>query len=127
MLKNKKFQAVLALLIAIGLWIYVMGTVDPVVTTTVHDIQVEKINEDVLEEKGLQASLDAPKTVTIVLKGARSDVNEAKDSEIRATIGADGKFITSGEIWTPDIHFQRDGAYYSLEDTIKYILARLDA
>ena len=86
MLKNKKFQAVLALLIAIGLWIYVMGTVDPVVTTTVHDIQVEKINEDVLEEKGLQASLDAPKTVTIVLKGARSDVNEAKDSEIRATV-----------------------------------------
>lgn len=49
------------------------------------------------------------------------------DSEIRATIGADGKIITSGEIWTPDIHFQRDGAYYSLEDTIKYILARLDA
>lgn len=86
MLKNKKFQAVLALLIAIGLWMYVMGTVDPVVTTTVHDIQVEKINEDVLEEKGLQASLDAPKTVTIVLKGARSDVNEAKDSEIRATV-----------------------------------------
>ena len=29
MLKNKKFQAILSLLIAIGLWVYVMGTVDP--------------------------------------------------------------------------------------------------
>ena len=86
MLKNKKFQAILSLLIAIGLWMYVMGTVDPTVTTTVHDIRVEKINEDVLEDMGLKATLEKPKTVTIVIKGARSDVNEAKEGRIRATV-----------------------------------------
>lgn len=86
MLKSKKFQAILSLLIAIGLWMYVMGTVDPVVTTTVHGIQVEKINEDVLEDMGLSATLDRPETVSIELKGARSDVNEAKESDIRATV-----------------------------------------
>lgn len=86
MLKNKKFQAILSLLIAVGLWMYVMGTVDPTVTTTIRDVTVEKINEDVLEEKGLAADLERPYTVNIEIKGARSNVNEAKDGEIRATV-----------------------------------------
>lgn len=86
MLKNKKFQAILSLLIAIGLWMYVMGTVDPTVTTTIHGIQVEKINEEVLEDQGLSATLNSPEFVNVKIKGARSDVNEAKESEIRATV-----------------------------------------
>ena len=86
MLKNKKFQAILSLLIAIGLWMYVMGTVDPTMTTTVKDIPVEKVNEKVLKDLGISATLERPKTVDIVIKGARSDVNEAKKSEIEATV-----------------------------------------
>jgi len=86
MLKSKKFQAILSLLIAIGLWIYVMGTVDPTMTTTVKGIPVEKTNEKVLKDLGLSATLDHPETVDIVIKGARSDVNEAKKSEITATV-----------------------------------------
>ena len=86
MLKSKKFQAILSLLIAIGLWMYVMGTVDPTVTTTIRDVTVEKINEDVLEDKGLSAELESPQVVNIEIKGARSNVNEAKEGEIRATV-----------------------------------------
>ena len=79
MLKSKKFQAILSLLIAIGLWMYVMGTVDPTVTTTIRDVTVEKINEDVLEDKGLSAELESPQVVNIEIKGA-------KEGEIRATV-----------------------------------------
>ena len=86
MLKSKRVQAILSLLIAIALWMYVMGTVDPQITFTVRNIHVEKINEDVLEDMGLSAELDEPKAVDIVLKGKRSDVNEAKKSNIRATV-----------------------------------------
>lgn len=86
MLKNKKFQAILSLLIAIGLWMYVMGSVDPTVTATVRDIPVEKTNEKVLKDLGMQATLESPETVDIVIKGARSDVNEAKSSDITATV-----------------------------------------
>lgn len=86
MLKSRKFQAILSLLIAIGLWMYVMGSVDPTVTATVNNIPVEKINEKVLKDLGMSATLDAPETVNIVIKGARSNVNEAKKSDIVATV-----------------------------------------
>lgn len=86
MLSNKRIQAILSLLIAVALWMYVMGTVDPQITFTVHNIYVEAINEDVLEEMDLSAKLDEPKTVDVTLKGKRSNVNEAKKSKIRATV-----------------------------------------
>lgn len=86
MLKNKKLQAILSLLIAVALWMYVMGTVDPTVTTAVRGIPVEKTNEKVLKDLGMSATLVEPETVDIVIKGARSDVNEAKKSEIEATV-----------------------------------------
>jgi YbbR domain-containing protein len=86
MLKSKKLQAILSLLIAIGLWMYVMGSVDPTVTATVRNIPVEKANEKVLKDMGMTATLDSPETVDIVIKGARSDVNEAKKSDITATV-----------------------------------------
>lgn len=86
MLENKKFQAVLSLLIAIGLWMYVMGSVDPTVTATVRGIPVEKTHEKVLKDLGMTATLESPETVDIVIKGARSDVNEAKESDITATV-----------------------------------------
>lgn len=86
MLKSKKVQAILSLLIAIGLWMYVMGTVDPTVTTTVRNIPVEKVNEQVLKDLGMKATLESPDTVDIVIKGARSNVNEAKKSDITATV-----------------------------------------
>lgn len=86
MLKSKKVQAILSLLIAIGLWMYVMGTVDPTVTTTVRNIPVEKVNEKVLKDLGMKATLESPDTVDIVIKGARSNVNEAKKSDITATV-----------------------------------------
>lgn len=106
MLKNKKFQAILSLLIAIGLWVYVMGTVDPTVTTTIRDVTVEKINEDVLEEKGLSAELERPHTVNIEIKGTRSNVNEAKEGEIRATVDVSncdyGKNLAEIKVKLPD-------------------------
>ncbi len=86
MLKNKRIQAILSLLIAVALWLYVMGTVDPTITVTVRNITVEKTGEDVLQDLGLSATLDEPETVDVVLKGSRSNVNEAKKSEIRATV-----------------------------------------
>lgn len=86
MLKNKKVQAVLSLLIAIGLWIYVIGSVDPTVSTTVRNIPVEMTNQKVLKELGMSATLVEPETVDITIKGARSNINEAKKSEITATV-----------------------------------------
>ncbi len=86
MLSSKRVQAILSLVIAVALWMFVMGTVDPQITYTVRSIPVEKINEDVLEELNLSATLEKPETVDVQLRGKRSDVNEAKKGKIRATV-----------------------------------------
>ncbi len=86
MLKNKTVQIVLSLLIGIALWLYVVGNVNPEISATIHGIQVEKINEDTLEDMDLEATLESPKIVDVVIKGSRSDVNEAKKSDIKAVV-----------------------------------------
>ena len=86
MLKNKKFQLIISLLIAIALWLYVVGEVDPTITADVNHIQVEMTGEDTLEELGMEATLEKPKVIDIVISGPRSDVNEAKSGEIRAIV-----------------------------------------
>jgi YbbR domain-containing protein len=86
MLRNKKFQVIISLLIGIALWFYVVGNVNPSITAKVNDIEVEMVNQDVLEELGMTATLKAPETVNIEIRGSRSAVNEAKKGEIRATV-----------------------------------------
>lgn len=86
MLRNKKFQLIISLLIAIALWLYVVGEVDPTITADVNNIQVEMTGEDTLEELGMEATLGKPKAIDIVISGPRSDVNEAKNGEVRAIV-----------------------------------------
>lgn len=86
MLRNKKFQLILSLLIAIALWLYVVGDINPTITADVNNVKVEMTGQDTLEELGMEATLDGPKVINIVISGSRSDVNEAKRSEIRAVV-----------------------------------------
>ncbi|MDO5491430.1 MAG: CdaR family protein [Bacillota bacterium] len=86
MLRNRKFQLIASLLIAVVLWLYVVGNVNPTIVASVRGIEVEMTGEDELADLGMSANLDAPETVDIVIRGSRSDVNEAKKSDIRATV-----------------------------------------
>lgn len=86
MLRNKKFQLILSLLVAIALWLYVVGDVNPTIEAVISDIEVETVGDDTLEELGLKATLDGPKTVDITISGPRTAVNEAKKETFRATV-----------------------------------------
>ena len=44
MLNNKKFNIVISLIIAIGLWAYVIGETNPPDTKTFRDIPIQLIN-----------------------------------------------------------------------------------
>lgn len=86
MLNNKKFLMLLSLLIAIGLWMFVMGNVDPEVKERVNGIDVELQGTDTLSDQGLTATLDKPRIVTVTIEGKRSQVKKAKDKGIKAYI-----------------------------------------
>ena len=106
MLTNNKVLMLISLLVAIALWMFVMGNVDPQVSTRIADVKVEMQGTDVLEKKDLSATINKPKIVTVTLEGKRSQVKKAKDKGIHAYIDVSnceyGKNETEIHVRIPD-------------------------
>lgn len=81
-MKNKLIYALLSLVIALGLWFYVITVVSPESEETYYNIPVVFRNESVLTDKGLMINNQKEPTVTLRLKGNRSDLNNLKNSDI---------------------------------------------
>ena len=86
MLRNKKMLMLISLLVALGMWIYVMGNVDPVVSDRIDGVKVELHGEDTLKDNGLKASLKAPKRGSVTIEGKRSQVNKVKKKGVEAFV-----------------------------------------
>lgn len=85
MLKNNSTVKALSLVLAICLWAFVMGEVNPTIKDTITEIPVELTNVETLEERGLALGEDEEYFTEIVVKGSRSEVNNLELSDIRAT------------------------------------------
>lgn len=79
-MKSKFWRMALSVGIALVLWMYVISVVSPESDETFYDIPVSYQN-DILEERGLMIVSETP-TVTLHLKGNRSDLNELNASNI---------------------------------------------
>lgn len=97
-MRDKFIYALASILIAFGLWSYVVTVVSPESEATYYNIPVVLINESNMMEKGLVISSDAKPTVTLQLRGNRNDLNNLKNSDI--TVVADlSKINAPGEQW----------------------------
>ena len=84
MLKNKFFMILLSAVVAFGLWVYVVTVISPEYETTISDIPVKIVGEDLLEYKKIPLVLmteDVPK-VDLKLYGNRSDLNKLTNENI---------------------------------------------
>lgn len=79
-MKSKIWRVALSVAVAFALWLYVISVVSPESDETFYDIPVSYQN-DVLDERGLMIVSETP-TVTLHLKGNRSDLNELNASNI---------------------------------------------
>ena len=86
MLENKKLNMILSLLIAIALWAFVIGEVNPEATRTYRDVPIQFINEDVLDEHGLAIYAVSDRTLGVTVNGTRSEVNQVEVKDIVATV-----------------------------------------
>lgn len=86
MLRNKKLLLLLSLLIAVGLWVYVMGNVDPDSTERIAGVEVHMQGVNSLEQQELHPVLNSPKVVTVTIEGKRSQVNKVKAKGLEAYI-----------------------------------------
>lgn len=86
-MKNKLVSALLSLLIAFGLWMYVITEVSPDSEWTYYDIPVKMEGETVLKERQLIITGISDTNVDLTLSGNRSDLIELNNSNI--TLKAD--------------------------------------
>lgn len=80
-MKSKLGPLLLSVVIAIGLWLYVITIEQPESKDTYYDIPVVLQNESILAERGLMIVSERP-TVTLELSGTRTNLNQLNESNI---------------------------------------------
>ncbi|MDO4486229.1 MAG: hypothetical protein Q4C46_06495 [Bacillota bacterium] len=84
MLNNKTVLKICSLVIAVCLWVYVIGEVNPESRKKISNIEVSFTNTEVLAERGLAVADEETVMISAVIEGKRSDVNDAKKRGISA-------------------------------------------
>ena len=87
-MKSKIWTALLSVVVAFGLWLYVITVVSPESQETYYDIPVTYQN-DILEERGLMIVSEKP-MVTLRLEGNRTDLNSLNQSNISILVNLAG-------------------------------------
>ena len=90
MLRNKKFNIVLALLIAIALWAYVLGDVNPESSKTMRNVPITFINQAALEETGLTLLSSTEVSVNISISGQRTAITKTENDDFTVTADLEG-------------------------------------
>ena len=85
-MRSKKVLMLISLLVAIALWMFVMGNVDPQISERVSGVKVEMEGTDTLADQDLTATINKPKVVNVTIEGKRSQVIKAKKKGIKAYI-----------------------------------------
>ena len=96
-MKDKITSALLALVIAFGLWVYVITTVSPGSEETYHNIPVIWDGEALLNERGLMLVERSADTVNLTLCGTRQNLGKVNPGNI--TLKAD-----LSKIYEPGVH-----------------------
>lgn len=84
-MRNKVLTLLLSVIIAFGLWVYVITVVNPESEDIYYDIPVVYQNENVLADRGLMITSDTPK-VTLRLAGNRADLINLNATNINVLV-----------------------------------------
>lgn len=105
--KKKYITMIFSVIIAVGLWIFVIGNENPTIKMTYSNIPIEYLNEDSLEEDGLVvAASQAPAVVKVTLQGKRADLLDLDSDDVAATVDVSeytkGDHYASMEVHAPN-------------------------
>jgi len=85
-MKNKFGSVALSLLIAFGLWYYVITTVSPGYSDTFYNVPVVKEGMGILEERNLIITYQSSENVDVTVSGNRTDVNKVDSNNITVKV-----------------------------------------
>ena len=86
MAKNKVYSIILSLLVAFGLWLYVINNVSQETDYTFYNIPVVRAGEAVLTERNMMVTSMSNTSVSVNLAGARSELNKIDSSNTAAVV-----------------------------------------
>ena len=86
MLNSKKANIIISIVIAVVVWAYVVGAVDPVTTKGVSDVKLTIRGTEELLVRGLAIKKPETRTIELNIKGKRSRVQNIDPSRIKATV-----------------------------------------
>lgn len=90
-MENKRFASMLlSVIVAFGLWMYVINNVSTEQERTYRNVQVVLEGESVLRERNLMIVSDRDLTVQVDLKGSRKDLNNLNSTNLTLTASLDG-------------------------------------
>lgn len=92
--KNRKiFNSVLAVVLAVALWLYVINVENPTSSATIRDIPVTVVGEDTLDQRGLMVTGQSRDSVNLKLSGRKKSLMKLSRNNI--TLKLDVSTITS--------------------------------
>lgn len=85
-MKNKLLTALLSVVIALGIWLYVVTVVSPNSDKNYYNIPVVTQSEALLLERGLMITGTDTSSISLHLEGSRIDLNKLNSSNITVTV-----------------------------------------
>lgn len=86
----KILDILLPIVIAIGLWSYVINVVNPPQTVTIRDVPIQILGLEALQSTRLTIAGDGEYTCDVSVKGARSDITGLTADDIYASVNLTG-------------------------------------
>lgn len=114
-MKQKILTALLALLAAFAMWLYVITVENPEAEMTFYNIPVVLENESALTERSLMVMNSKTPTVTLKLSGTRSQLNKLNSSNITLVADLSKIYNTGEQSLTYEIQFPGDIPQNSIE------------
>lgn len=90
MLKNKNLNIIFAIVIAVSLWAYVLGDVNPTTSVTIKDVPVKIINQETLTDLNMVILECSDDTIDITIMGPRTEVTKVKQSDFKVVADVEG-------------------------------------
>lgn len=86
MFQSKKLNLLMSFIIAIILWAYVIGEINPVTTKSFVDVNINLENQIALEERGLAIESISEDKINVTVKGERSRVQNVEKDDVYAEV-----------------------------------------
>lgn len=98
MLNSRKSKIIISLIVAIVLWAYVVGEVDPTIKKTYHSVPIKYTNEQALTEKGMAVASYGKKEMSVTLSGKRSLFTRMNADDLYAQVDLSNAAVGTNEL-----------------------------